>query len=300
MMTVCQRVFHCTSIGSIAFEALANDQSAKIVGTTSRGLFIQTSGKWLVFLTPEQFRGPLSLTLEGSAPFLDRLSSRDPVRISSRSIYLPYLNITISTAGSHVWQPPQASELPLGAPERYEKLFFFARDIQSKKKGVGLASLISPLMGMPDAQTPHPIHNYFDSVNLDRIRDYLHNKDVASLIEQLSALLGAGPGLTPSFDDLVAGLLLALNRWHIPHWASESLSELNQQVVKAAYEKTTTLSANLIECATQGLANERLINALDWIVTGVVREPEVVAHLLEWGNSSGVDAFTGMAIVLTA
>jgi hypothetical protein len=37
---------------------------------------------------------------------------------------------------------------------------------------------------------------------------------------------------------------------------------------------------------------------LDLLVTGVAREPEVVAHLLEWGNSSGADAFVGMAVVL--
>jgi len=91
-----------------------------------------------------------------------------------------------------------------------------------------------------------------------------------------------------------------LNRWRIPPWKTSDLRTLNFQIVAAAYEKTTTLSANLIECASQGLANERLINALDWLVTGVALEPDIVPHLLEWGHSSGVDTFAGMAIALKA
>ena len=75
-----------------------------------------------------------------------------------------------------------------------------------------------------------------------------------------------------------------------------TLNGLNR--TQAAYEKTTTLSANLIDCAARGLANERLINTLDWILTGEPGEANVIANLLGWGNSSGVDAFTGMAAAI--
>jgi hypothetical protein len=126
------------------------------------------------------------------------------------------------------------------------------------------------------------------------------SEEVSQLVDLLSSILGSGPGLTPSADDLTLGLLLTLNRWRIPPWTTSGLRALNFPVVEAAYNKTTTLSANLIECASQGLANERLVNALDWLVTGVAREPDVITPMLNWGHSSGMDAFSGMVVALTA
>jgi hypothetical protein len=65
-------------------------------------------------------------------------------------------------------------------------------------------------------------------------------------------------------------------------------------VVEAAYRDTTTLSANLIECAALGLADERLIQANDYLAVGNFQLPEISSGLLSWGNSSGVDALVGM------
>jgi hypothetical protein len=91
---------------------------------------------------------------------------------------------------------------------------------------------------------------------------------------------------------------LALNRWHNLFWSADKLRDLNQQVVETAYKKTTTLSANLIECAALGLADERLVNTLDWLITGSPRNTDILADLLGWGNSSGVDAFVGMTATI--
>jgi hypothetical protein len=293
-----QRLFNCVSIGLTASHALSQDQDAQVFGKTSKGIFIKTSGKWLVFISFEQFMGPLTITLENFDPLFRLVSSENPVRITQQSIYFPDLDATISLEGSQVWQPPFPSAPPVGDPKRYEKLVDFAKEIMANKRGVGLGSLIPSILGMAEAQPTLQIMNGFDLADIQRLRIHIQKEECLSLIEQLSAMLGSGPGLTPSADDFIVGLLLVLNRWHIPPWTTEGLRDLNFQVVEAAYNKTTTLSANLIECATQGLANERLINALDSIATGVAREPDVVAHLLEWGNSSGIDAFVGMTVAL--
>jgi hypothetical protein len=94
------------------------------------------------------------------------------------------------------------------------------------------------------------------------------------------------------------GILLSLNRWQNPLWPADDLRVLNRQIVEAAYQKTTLISANLIECAALGLADERLIDALDFMMTGEACDRQVISRLLEWGNSSGVDVFAGMAVTL--
>ena len=105
-----------------------------------------------------------------------------------------------------------------------------------------------------------------------------------------------GSGLTPSGDDFVMGLLLSLNRWESVLQPGDNLSVLNTNVVESAYRCTTTLSANLIECGALGLADERLIQAVDLLATGKKEQAEILLGLLSWGNTSGIDAFVGMIV----
>jgi hypothetical protein len=294
------RLIETTSIGSIALEKLSKDQDARVSGRTSKGIFIQTPAKWLVFLSFEKFKGPLTITLDKLDPILQLVSGGDPVRIASQSIFLPSLDTRIPIADSAVWQPPPPPAPRLAGSESHEKLVDFAKEIMSKKNGAGLGDLIPPLLGLPNTRPPLETINQIDWAYIQQLQNCIRNREAAPLARLLSTILGSGPGLTPSADDFIVGLLLALNRWQFPLWPAGSLTDLNHQIVDAAYEKTTTLSANLIECAALKLADERLINALDWIVTGVAREPQIIAHLLGWGNSSGAYTFTGMAATLTA
>ena len=294
------RVFKSKSIGIIALEILSKDQDAHVFGKTSKGIYIKTSSRWLVFLSFDQFRGPLTITLDEVNPILQHASTGKPIHITSQSLYLPDLDLMITIQGCEVWQSQLASTPLLNDGERHERLVCFTKEVMSKERGIGLGKLLPPLLGLPHTYPAPRIFRNFNWADIQRLQEYIQNGERDPLARQLANLLGSGPGLTPSADDFAMGLLLTLNRWPNPHWTAGGLRDLNLQVVEAAYAKTTSLSANLIECATLGLADERLINALDWLVTGVAREPEFVDHLMGWGNSSGVDAFAGMAVTLTA
>jgi hypothetical protein len=76
--------------------------------------------------------------------------------------------------------------------------------------------------------------------------------------------------------------------------------KLNSQIVASAYSKTSTLSANLIECAAHGQADERLIEALDWLMSGITPDHSSLEKLLRWGKTSGVDVFVGFVFALSS
>jgi hypothetical protein len=57
---------------------------------------------------------------------------------------------------------------------------------------------------------------------------------------------------------------------------------------------TATLSANLIECASLGQADERLTGALDGLLSGAVDPDRIAASLAGWGSSSGAGVLAGM------
>lgn len=106
---------------------------------------------------------------------------------------------------------------------------------------------------------------------------------------KLENLLGVGEGLTPSFDDLLCGMLLADRRlgYHqitVPHG-----------FFAAAAEKTTRQSVQQLEFAASGYLNiglERIVAAMS---CRELRSAEIVAAL-NYGHSSGTDILCGICM----
>jgi hypothetical protein len=112
--------------------------------------------------------------------------------------------------------------------------------------------------------------------------------------QHLLGLIGRGKGLTPSGDDFLIGFLLAAHTLAMPKTKSETLKMLHTQILESAQHKTTTLSAALIQCAAEGLADARLMDCLHWLIQGGTSLAQVKSDLLSYGSSSGVDSFAGM------
>lgn len=98
---------------------------------------------------------------------------------------------------------------------------------------------------------------------------------------------------------MVLGLTLMLNRWPGPVIDTNILDRYNTGIVEAAHTHTTTLSAGLIESATLGASDERLFRIADYLATDACSSASTVTDVLQWGNSSGIDALVGMTIALT-
>jgi hypothetical protein len=161
-----------------------------------------------------------------------------------------------------------------------------------------ISSLLPHILGFPNESTGISAEKSLWQ-EIQQLQQALHSSQLAWIAPTLGSLLGFGSGLTPSGDDLAIGLMLTLNRWGETLVPGIELQELNHSVVQSAAIKTSALSANLIECAVNGEADERLINALDGIMTGIPDSEACARLLLSWGNSSGGDTLTGIALALS-
>jgi hypothetical protein len=132
--------------------------------------------------------------------------------------------------------------------------------------------------------------------DLIRLQAAIFIGQVPAISAVLQEFMGRGSGLTPSGDDLTLGVLLALSRWGGCLAPVIDLPALIERLLPAARRQTTALSACLIECAAAGQADERLVSALDGIVTGTQEIERLAAGLRGWGSSSGIDALAGMAV----
>jgi hypothetical protein len=122
--------------------------------------------------------------------------------------------------------------------------------------------------------------------------------DLAGAVEVAEHLVGLGPGLTPSGDDVLAGLLLALRLLGgairggtRAVWLADWLSAA---ITSDAGERTTSLSATLLHCAARGQAAGEVAAVLR-AFAGQEPVAPAVTRLLATGHTSGADLACGLA-----
>ena len=281
-------------IGTVAMDTLSAVRTAAIIGVTSRGIFLQAAEERVIFLSFEGYRGPLTANLSGDLQPLRSLSPGGTVAISQGRITFADSGAISSTRDPELWKPPHPVGPPLNSPDRRNLIRDLASEVYGHKGTVGLGKMLPTLADFgPKCATGD--NRWQDTrAQIDDIRSRIAQSDLLPLAQSVQSFLGLGSGLTPSGDDFVMGLLLTLNRWESVLRPGDALSIFNEEVVQAAYRHTTTLSANLIESAVLGLADERLIRAVDFLAAAEYRQSEVLPGLLNWGNSSGVDGLVGM------
>lgn len=99
----------------------------------------------------------------------------------------------------------------------------------------------------------------------------------------VTGLMGFGSGLTPLGDDVLAGWLAAGVATRHP-----ALEALRSGVVRSARQRTTTLSATLLECAARGEGVPQFRSLLLAMATGdPARVERAVDDLLDIGDTSG-------------
>jgi len=112
------------------------------------------------------------------------------------------------------------------------------------------------------------------------------------------AVLGLGPGLTPSGDDFLVGLFAVLNLAHGPrmHWR-----DLCSEVVAEASSRTHAISLAALHEAARGRVRESISHLLRELVGGQrAGVAGALARVLAIGATSGRDIVAGIVCAMTA
>ncbi|MBP7688709.1 MAG: DUF2877 domain-containing protein [Thermoflexales bacterium] len=281
------------SVGRLAAQVIDFGGEAKVIGVTSRGIFLALDRR-VLFVSVERWRGPLTITVD--SPLV--CASGDNVRLSPTRLIFPAFEVDLSTAD--VWQPltPLIAR-PLA--DQRDALKQLASSVLARKTPTGFGVLLLYLLDFSEKQALSTNEAAL-LARLTQLRESIRQSDFDQAAELIESLLGLGRGLTPSGDDVTIGVLLGLKPWRAQPSTSlrSAQAAFTQCVVESAYQRTTTLSANLIECAANGEADERLINVLTGLITGQSAVATCTEYVLDWGHSSGVDALIGLALTLTA
>jgi len=128
----------------------------------------------------------------------------------------------------------------------------------------------------------------------------LFSYDTNTVINSTKTLIGLGPGLTPSCDDFLAGLILSLKIGHkvLKKNGQEDESffiEVSKNIYENAQGKTTVFSLNMLREACEGVCPLAVINLIYSLIT---KDQNEVANdsktLIKMGETSGADLAIGI------
>ena len=136
----------------------------------------------------------------------------------------------------------------------------------------------------------------FEQAFADRICRGAHQVFHGHLLEGIRSLKGCGLGLTPSGDDFIAGLLIALNL--LQELRGQAFQPTADAIFGAA-EGDNIFSNTFLDLARRGLLFGRMKDLLIELMTGSEASVrKATGKLLAIGASSGADLATGFFLTV--
>ena len=120
----------------------------------------------------------------------------------------------------------------------------------------------------------------------------LANHDFPEALQCATKLIGLGPGLTPSGDDFIVGLLTVFN---IPDSPCYTYRAFGFDLVKVAKKLTNDVSFIALKKSSTGMVRQTIIRLLHSLMDGEEKEMiHALDNVLNIGSSSGTDIALGI------
>lgn len=254
-------------------------RTGRIVATTRHALYATTGDPALpaiALVTRDALRVPNAVVLPTASPArpFDSVRQGDTVVIGHGRVRCGVLSVVAGRS----WAPPRAQDLPAPCDPRRAPELTAHLD--------RLAGPASPGIAAP----------------LAALREALLRAEPAAVPDTARALVGLGPGLTPSGDDILCGILLAIHPRPTGQAAQafSRRSACREALVAAtasAADRTPLVSAAMLAHAARGECLPQVFAALEALATGRPLLP-ALTPLLAVGHHSGADLARGVATAL--
>jgi hypothetical protein len=296
-------VIKASCIGSTAHRRLGQGGEATVHGVFDGAINLVLPGG-IVSLVPESAgRGPLNVTLPRPIwlhvrPYLG-LKAGDLLAVRDSSLEIG--DNRISFGAAKIYSPRLKLDGPI-LPDSG----IAANEGTAKKTALrfgnlsGLGGLLALVGAEKVGDVPGKL-NLFATAAFSRIvrleRAFM-SEDEGAMTVAVRDLIGLGPGLTPSSDDALAGIVLLSAVYARNHRCRVQANRLIAKVVAAEAEVgTTALSGEYLRQAALGKGNEQVIGLCTAMLTGSAASVELrTKSVLALGETSGTDTVLGIVL----
>lgn len=278
-------------VGVLAREALRYANAGSVVAVFDRSFYAVLRHRWICVGTQDLGSGPLHVLCERRPLCWPKVG--DAVAVTGAFLHIadrPFAKFD----DAEIWlpktvQPWTLQSLGAGLDEVDRVWRVDAQD--QSLAAAGLSEAAQPPSLIMRAATPG-----LDALNRV-VGDLLAERaPSATDAATIGELVGLGPGLTPSGDDLLSGALIAL--------ASLDLLEVRDVLWRVCADhlaRTNDISRAHLRSAAQGYGAAALHVAIGAVMIGAGDRIETaIGAVSSIGHSSGRDAFAGALMVLRA
>ena len=307
MFTVHLGTVEAITIGSTAMNILSTGEViGKVFGVFDRTLNVLTADKELLTLARKDVENsPITILLDlPHSICMSAFGIRTGASVikSGQFIHISGSKLLVSLDKATLWKARRqvATNLTIKDVTRNCET---ANDVGRKygKRG-GLSALLEHLNALIKGETidaqEFNIYSRKAFPHITTLIEAVLSRNIGDVRPPVKRLIGLGPGLTPSCDDMLMGFMSSLLL------ATEASGgdvyyarEANRVIASSANGQTTLLSQKLLEHAAQGEVSELTHNVIGAIVGGTEEKVrKATSKLLAVGHSSGTDTLLGILL----
>ena len=185
-------------------------------------------------------------------------------------------------------------------PDLSDRLERLAGVIGEEGKPEGMAPLVFHLEEGSSADYAERFpHNHYTAILLPRVRrlfDALHTGQIVEISAAAGAMAGCGPGLTPSSDDFLCGMMAAMLARGGARGRVLRTMDITQRMGCAARVKTNVISGSFLIRSSQGLLSADVLDTVGQLFSnGPTQSLESAAsRVITFGETSGTDILSGI------
>jgi hypothetical protein len=287
--------------GEVAKSVLCASERGHVLAVFRRSFYVRFGADVVCFGPPNLGLGPLNalcaladdLSWAEQGLLVNSAVSRTQFALHMKCFELDFNN-------AELWRPPGPATCSIG--EVASGLRTLAISVRGRAPGALGLLIGEPCLGLQD--TPPPDDQIGELLRAaaaptGSLRHWLADALAGSCepCPSLDALIGLGPGLTPSGDDFVCGALVALHYFG----RADIAGRLAEPALAAVSRKTNAISAAYLRCAAAGQASGALFDVLQSFHAGREASMEAALDALQAiGHTSGVDSLAGAVAVCAA
>ncbi|GBD39654.1 hypothetical protein HRbin37_01938 [bacterium HR37] len=300
------------AIGYRALNVIRRAKLVKVIGVFDKSIYLGFGRRYLVSMVGNMdYMTPYSILLEVDKSFKSLgVRSDTSVELKSSALVFDAGTLTVGLEKASIWTPPSYSlsrKSIKGVSQIGLNLRILRDAIYTCPSREGLVPLLEevekkgPLkLFLEDKDATEPTLSQRARPAVEALMWGLFGGSTSVVLDRASVLIGLGPGLTPSCDDFLAGLMLSLliGGKAIFGRKSTELSfygKVATLVSRLARGKTNVYGESLLIQAKSGEGPKVVIDLIHSILTG---KPSEVASLsrsvLNIGETSGADIATGI------
>ena len=283
------------SVGELGLQWLGTSVHGSVVAKFENSLYARFESDVFVCIGAQAIgAGPLNVLLDaGDWLRVDAVPLGERVEAHAGALEIGH-RVRVALTGATPWRPRRAGAAPDTVRQNLRTLLPIA---QRMAPGMGLSRLaFAPASGGdadPLVAFARPAWDALEAWLACCAAPGWKGDAPAPLT---SRLIGLGPGLTPSGDDVFCGVLIALDLLERDRAAAALWSWLLPQLE----QRTSALSAAHLRAAAMGQGHAALHAVLECLGDDATASDEALRALGQVGHSSGWDALAGALLACRA